>query len=81
MLYEIPAFQRFSELLAAGGKIMAKPTHANSESERMGWPTGLEPATARTTIWGSTIELRPPTANTLDFRPPNVKFRAVKEIL
>lgn len=27
----------------------------------MGWPTGLEPATTRITIWGSTIELRPPT--------------------
>lgn len=27
----------------------------------LGWPTGLEPATTRTTIWGSTIELRPPT--------------------
>ena len=26
-----------------------------------GWPTGLEPATTRTTIWGSTIELRPPS--------------------
>ena len=26
----------------------------------MGWPTGLEPATSRTTIWGSTIELWPP---------------------
>src|SRR6266403_2163917 len=26
----------------------------------MGWPTGLEPATTRTTIWGSTIELWPP---------------------
>ena len=25
-----------------------------------GWPTGLEPATTRTTIWSSTIELRPP---------------------
>jgi hypothetical protein len=32
----------------------------------MGWPTGLEPATTRTTIWSSTIELRPP-AETLDF--------------
>src|SRR5205814_9615560 len=29
--------------------------------KRMGWPTGLEPATTRTTIWGSTIDLRPPT--------------------
>ena len=28
---------------------------------RAGWPTGLEPATTRTTIWGSTIELRPPS--------------------
>jgi hypothetical protein len=27
----------------------------------LGWPTGLEPATTRTTIWGSTIELRPPS--------------------
>ena len=27
---------------------------------RGGRPTGLEPATARTTIWSSTIELRPP---------------------
>ena len=27
----------------------------------VGWPTGLEPATSRTTIWGSTIELWPPT--------------------
>ncbi len=26
-----------------------------------GWSTGLEPATTRTTIWGSTIELRPPS--------------------
>ena len=26
-----------------------------------GWPTGLEPATARITIWSSTIELWPPT--------------------
>src|SRR4051794_3531938 len=25
--------------------------------KKMGWPTGLEPATSRTTIWGSTIEL------------------------
>ena len=27
---------------------------------KAGWSTGLEPATTRTTIWGSTIELRPP---------------------
>src|SRR3984893_12267617 len=32
----------------------------------MGWSTGLEPATTRTTIWSSTIELRPPTI--LEFR-------------
>jgi hypothetical protein len=29
-------------------------------SMQVGWPTGLEPATAGTTIRGSTIELRPP---------------------
>ena len=29
--------------------------------ERMGWPTGLEPATASSTSWDSTIELRPPS--------------------
>jgi hypothetical protein len=46
----------------------------------MGWPTGLEPATARTTIWGSTIELRPPIANTLDFRAPHVKFGREKSV-
>ena len=28
--------------------------------DRLGWPTGLEPATTGTTIRGSTIELRPP---------------------
>jgi hypothetical protein len=34
-----------------------------------GWPTGLEPATTRTTIWGSTIELRPPSVTQKeDFR-------------
>ena len=27
---------------------------------KKGWKTGLEPATARTTIWCSTIELLPP---------------------
>ena len=31
------------------------------EFRKGGWPTGLEPATTRTTIWGSTIELRPPS--------------------
>lgn len=34
----------------------------------VGWPTGLEPATARITIWSSTIELRPPARSNLDFR-------------
>jgi N-acetylmuramoyl-L-alanine amidase len=33
------------------------PQHAK---ENLGWLTGLEPATARTTIWSSTIELQPP---------------------
>src|SRR5256885_12706220 len=32
-----------------------------------GWSTGLEPATTRITIWGSTIELRPPRSLILVF--------------
>src|SRR5712691_7402032 len=39
----------------------------------MGWPTGLEPATTRTTIWGSTIELRPPS---LRCRPKILRFES-----
>src|SRR5207302_2616704 len=38
---------------------------------KLGWPTGLEPATTRTTIWGSTIELRPPfTGSNWDSKIP-----------
>src|SRR5579871_7024678 len=43
--------------------------------KRMGWPTGFEPATARSTIWGSNrAELWPPPANKLDFQLARVKF-------
>jgi hypothetical protein len=41
-----------------------------------GWPTGLEPATARTTIWGSTIELWPPSRSDFNFFAPNCKGKA-----
>jgi hypothetical protein len=30
------------------------------EPPKEGWLTGFEPATARTTIWSSTVELQPP---------------------
>jgi hypothetical protein len=30
---------------------------ATEKLNAVGWSTGLEPATTRTTIWGSTIEL------------------------
>ena len=43
--------------------------------KRLGWPTGLEPATARTTIWGSTIELWPPSLRTLKFPRPIAKIK------
>ena len=33
---------------------------AGLRADEVGWPTGLEPATTRTTIWSSTIELQPP---------------------
>ena len=48
-----------------------KSTIDNRKSKiDMGWPTGLEPATTRTTIWSSTIELRPPSpaSGRSDFR-------------
>src|SRR5207237_8651984 len=33
-----------------------------TKSEKVGWPTGFEPATTRSTIWGSNqAELRPTT--------------------
>ena len=35
-------------------------TSFHIQNENLGWLTGLEPATARTTIWSSTIELQPP---------------------
>lgn len=46
---------------------------------KMGWPTGFEPATARSTIWGSNrAELWPPTGlERLDFQTPRVKFGTV----
>src|ERR1035438_8626621 len=44
-----------------GGQRGPKP-YTNTDPERVGWPTGFEPATARSTIWGSNrAELRPPT--------------------
>ena len=34
----------------------------DGDEAEMGWPTGFEPATTRSTIWGSNqAELRPPT--------------------
>src|SRR5262249_37516183 len=41
----------------------------------MGWSTGLEPATSRTTIWGSTIELRPPAGPHTSFPRRPRQFR------
>ena len=34
----------------------------SQDQKKVGWPTGFEPATTRSTIWGSNqAELRPPT--------------------
>ena len=47
---------------ATGTNLTPQPaTESLFRGERGGRPTGLEPATARTTIWSSTIELRPPS--------------------
>ncbi len=43
----------------APGELPRNPSPQTSVT--LGWPTGLEPATARITIWSSTIELWPPT--------------------
>src|ERR1017187_8951826 len=51
-----------------GGQRGTKP-YTNTDPERVGWPTGFEPATARSTIWGSNrAELRPPTGRQRRFR-------------
>lgn len=60
-----------------------EPTHYHSPHHhqqrplgKVGWSTGFEPATARSTIWGSNrAELRPPEpANNLEFYGACVKF-------
>src|SRR6267143_5593843 len=45
----------------------------------VGWPTGFEPATARSTIWGSNqAELRPPQpASNVLFHHARVKFAVI----
>jgi hypothetical protein len=56
----------------------------STRRRRMGWSTGFEPATARSTIWGSNqAELRPPgSANKLSFCLYDVKFsRGVLPVL
>src|SRR5436309_6709873 len=50
-------------------------SHVDASKNNLGWPTGLEPATSRTTIWGSTIELRPPTErHKVEVQNRTVKF-------
>ena len=43
------------------GHASASAASRKAHAGAAGWPTGLEPATARITIWSSTIELWPPT--------------------
>src|SRR5437870_9617118 len=50
------------------------------DSGGMGWPTGFEPATARSTIWGSNqAELRPPTGRQRSFRSIGSQARPERE--
>ena len=48
---------RISGVTWTNGRFIGEGTIIIPGKEEMGWPTGLEPATSRTTIWGSTIEL------------------------
>jgi hypothetical protein len=41
-------------------KLKGLVTQEFAGDKGVGWPTGLEPATSRATVWGSTIELWPP---------------------
>src|SRR5207249_6350176 len=59
--FRLPIFDCRSFSLGASAVGNRSKISNQSSKILVGWPTGLEPATTRTTIWGSTIELRPPT--------------------
>lgn len=48
-------------------------------AQSLGWPTGLEPATSRATVWRSTLELRPPSA--LFYHTPASPEKVVRDAL
>src|SRR5215475_8875113 len=65
-LYPVELQAHFAKSQAPNSKSQSRSGNFGAWSSRFGaceagWPTGLEPATTRTTIWGSTIELRPPS--------------------
>ena len=69
---------KFKELVGtdAGIEVRLREWCIPNRRNKMGWSTGFEPATARSTIWGSNqAELRPPEPDLkLGFRMPRVKI-------
>ena len=80
-LWGLLAFERSESCsqIRSPGAVCSEFNSLSSTSEKssgknalgkVGWPTGLEPATTRITIWGSTIDLRPPTGRDVMQRIP-----------
>ena len=72
------ALGNLTQFVAGNGQTQWFSYTSAAVTTRMGWSTGFEPATARSTIWGSNqAELRPPEpGNKLDFWREGVKFGA-----
>jgi hypothetical protein len=52
---------KLTQFVAGSGQTHRLSHNRGNKGERVGWLTGFEPATARSTIWGSNhAELQPP---------------------
>src|SRR2546422_7245448 len=62
---ELGSFDIVAKACSVGRTVwncVEKVKMSEKAKEKVGWPTGFEPATTRSTIWGSNqAELRPPT--------------------
>src|SRR5436309_378257 len=62
---ELGSFDIAAKACSVGRSVwncVEKVKMSEKAKKKVGWPTGFEPATTRSTIWGSNqAELRPPT--------------------
>ena len=72
-----PTAGKLKQIVAGNGQTRRFSHHRPATQEKMGWPTGFEPATTRSTIWGSTmLSYGHHVANAkLEGRLPGVKRR------